>query len=392
MDDAVEELRINPVFRTHGDHAENVQTLRPYFSFSLGVNKGQEAAPIVADNTMYVVTAYPNYVYALDLTQPGRAHEMEVLAQSGAGEPGHSLLRCGQSRRYGQHGKYIFNTLDGQTIAVDVKTGSPLWRTQLGNINIGETHHQAAVVADGKVYVGNSGGEMGVRGWFAALNENSGKLLWRAWNTGPDADVLIGPQFKPLLPFGSGHGPRRQIVAARSLEDWRRQHVGLGHVRPRTEHHLSRHGQSGALESGAASGRQQMDHRHLCARSGHRRAHAGTTRYSPHDEHDYDGINEQLLLDMPFAGKMHKVLIHIDRDGYIYVIDRTTGAGAVGRSVRTGEFDQGRRSADRPADPESREGDQGRRDGAQHLSDRIGREGLESRELQPRDGPALHPA
>src|SRR6202034_3694345 len=95
------------------------------------------------------------------------------------------------------NGKYIFNTLDGQTIAVDVKTGKPLWRTQLGNINKGESMTMAPQIANGRVYVGNSGGELGVRGWIAARDESSGKLLWRAYNTGPDADVMIGPLFKP---------------------------------------------------------------------------------------------------------------------------------------------------------------------------------------------------
>ena len=76
-------------------------------------------------------------------------------------------------------GKYIFNTLDGQTIALDVKTGNAVWRTQLGNINNGETMTMAPTVANGRVYVGNSGGEMGVRGWIAALDESTGKLAGR---------------------------------------------------------------------------------------------------------------------------------------------------------------------------------------------------------------------
>src|SRR6185437_7370133 len=73
------------------------------------------------------------------------------------------------------HGKYIFTTLDGQAIALDVKTGLPIWRTQLANINLGETITMAPLVAQGRVYVGDSGGELGVRGWLAALDEESGK-------------------------------------------------------------------------------------------------------------------------------------------------------------------------------------------------------------------------
>src|SRR6202034_967993 len=93
---------------------------------------------------------------------------------------------------------------DGQVIALDVKSGKPAWRTRLGNINLGETITMAPTVADGKVYVGNSGGELGVRGWVIALDENTGKMAWRAYNTGADADVLIGTQFKPFYAADRG--------------------------------------------------------------------------------------------------------------------------------------------------------------------------------------------
>ncbi len=138
----------------------NVRTLVPTFSFSLAVNKGQEAAPIVVDNTMYVVTAYPNLVYALDLTKPGAPLKWRFAPQPVPASQG--LACCDVVNRGGtvSKGKYIFNTLDGQTIALDVNTGKPVWRTRLGNINIGETITMAPMVADGRVYVGNSGGEL----------------------------------------------------------------------------------------------------------------------------------------------------------------------------------------------------------------------------------------
>jgi glucose dehydrogenase len=124
-------------------------------------------------------------------------------------------------------GKYIFNTLDGQTIALDVKTGKPVWRTQLGNLNKGETMTMAPTVAKGRVYVGNSGGEMGVRGWLIALDESTGKMIWRAYSAGPDADVLIGADFKPHYPSEQGKDlgvsswpPQAWMIGGGSVWGW----------------------------------------------------------------------------------------------------------------------------------------------------------------------------
>jgi glucose dehydrogenase len=137
----------------------NVHGLVPVFTFSLAVNKGQEAAPIVADNTMYVVTAYPNYVYALDLTKPGAPLKWKFAPRPALASQG--VACCDVVNRGGtvSNGKYIFDTLDGQVIALDIHTGKARWRVHLGNINKGETMTMAPLVANGRVYVGNSGGE-----------------------------------------------------------------------------------------------------------------------------------------------------------------------------------------------------------------------------------------
>ena len=89
-------------------------------------------------------------------------------------------------------GRVFYNTLDGQTIALDAQTGEELWRTRLGDVDTGETITMAPLVVRDKVLVGNSGGEYGVRGWIAALAASNGSLVWRAYSTGPDANVLIG--------------------------------------------------------------------------------------------------------------------------------------------------------------------------------------------------------
>src|SRR5207248_3258916 len=101
-------------------------------------------------------------------------------------------------------GAIFFNTLDGRTIGLDAATGRPKWITPLTDINKGETMTMAPLVVKDKVLVGNSGGEFGVRGWLTALDAGSGKVTWRAFHTGPDADCLIGANFKPFYSQDQG--------------------------------------------------------------------------------------------------------------------------------------------------------------------------------------------
>jgi glucose dehydrogenase len=178
-------------------NAESVKDLAVAWTFSLGVLRGQEAAPIVAQDTMFLVTPYPNILYALDLTKPGAPlkwkYEPKPVAAQG-------VACCDTVNRGAAYadGRVFFNTLDGQTIALDAATGEELWRTPLGDINLGETITMAPLVVNGRVMVGNSGGENGVRGWVTALDAGDGSVAWRAYSTGPDEDVLIGERFKPF--------------------------------------------------------------------------------------------------------------------------------------------------------------------------------------------------
>jgi len=304
---------------------QNVRSLTPAFTFSLAVNKGQEAAPIVVDDTMYIVTAYPNFVYALDLTKPGAPLKWRFAPQPVPASQG--VACCDVVNRGGtvDDGKYIFNTLDGQTIALDTKTGKPIWRTQLGNINIGETITMAPLVADGRVYVGNSGGELGVRGWIAALDEQTGKLEWKAFNTGPDKEVLIGDDFKPA--YASERG-KDLGVSSWPADAWR---IGGGNVwgwityDPELKMLYHGTGNPGPWNAEQRPGDNKWT-AGIFARDPATGAAKWFYQMSPHDQHDYDGVNEQILLDLPFDGGMRKVLVHPDRNGYVYVIDRTNGA------------------------------------------------------------------
>ncbi len=178
----------------------NVNSLKLAWTFSTGLTRGHEAAPLIVNNTMYIVTPYPNYLYALDLTKPGAP--MKWVYQPDPEPSSQGVACCDVVNRGAAYykGKIIYNTLDVQTVAVDAVTGKQVWKTKLGDINTGESITMAPIVAKGVVLVGNSGGEFGVRGWLAGLDADTGKIKWRAYGAGPDKDVLIGSEFQALLP------------------------------------------------------------------------------------------------------------------------------------------------------------------------------------------------
>ncbi len=163
------------------------------------------------------------------------------------------------------------NTLDGQTIAVDAASGKELWRTKIGDINLGETITMAPLVAKGKVFVGNSGGEYGVRGKLVALDARSGREVWRAYSTGPDRDVLIGPNFKPFYAQDQG---KDLGVSTWPPEAWK---IGGGTVwgflsyDPDLDLLYYGTANPGPWNPAAASRRQQVHVGHLRAQSRHRR-------------------------------------------------------------------------------------------------------------------------
>ncbi len=183
--------------------SSNVGQLRLAWSFSTGVNRGHEAAPLVVNNTMYVVTPFPNLLYALDLTKPGAPLKWTYKPNPALAAQG--VACCDLVNRGAAYfdGKIYYNTLDAHTVAVDT-TGKEVWNTKVGDYNKGESITMAPLVVKGKVLVGNSGGEFGVRGWLTALDAKTGKLAWRAYHTGPDKDVLIGSRFKPFYESDKG--------------------------------------------------------------------------------------------------------------------------------------------------------------------------------------------
>ncbi|RUZ16687.1 PQQ-dependent dehydrogenase, methanol/ethanol family [Mesorhizobium sp. M7A.F.Ca.CA.001.09.1.1] len=302
----------------------NVKNLQVAFTFSTGVNKGQEAAPLVVGNNMYIVTPFPNIVYALDLSRPGAPMKWKNEPNP---EPAAQGVACCDVVNRGAafaNGRIFFNTLDGHTIALDANTGKPIWNTHVGNINIGETITMAPLVVKGKVLVGNSGGEMGVRGWVKALDAGDGHVVWTAYGTGPDKDVLIGPDFKPHYDMDRGTDlgvttwpPEAWKIGGGNMWGWISYDPDLNLIFHGT-------GNPGPWNPDLRPGDNKWTSG-IFARDADTGAAKWFYQWSPHDLHDYDGINEQILLDMTWQGKPRKVLVRPERNGYLYILDRTTG-------------------------------------------------------------------
>jgi PQQ-dependent dehydrogenase (methanol/ethanol family) len=305
-------------------NANNVAQLKLAWRFPTGHAKGHEAAPLIVDGLLYLVTPFPNEVFALDLRRPGAPL---VWSYKAAPVPAAQGVACCDVVNRGAAfagGKIFFNTLDNHTIALDAKTGTELWNTAVGDIQRGETTTMAPMVVKNRVLVGNSGGEFGVRGVVTALDTDTGAITWRAYSTGPDADVLIGPTFRPFYEQDRGKDL--------GVESWppNRWQIGGGTVwgflayDPELDLIYYGTGNPGPWNPELRPGDNKWT-----AGIFARRPETGEAvwfyQWSPHDLFDHDGVNEALLMDLPIDGRQRKVLVHPERNGYVYVLDRATG-------------------------------------------------------------------
>jgi PQQ-dependent dehydrogenase (methanol/ethanol family) len=303
----------------------NVGKLQVAFTFSTGTTEGFEAPPLVVGSTMYVVAPWPNNVFALDLSKPGAPAKWVYEPKPAAAAKG--VACCGPVNRGATYsnGRLFLNLLDGNTVAVDAESGKEIWRTRLGDIQKGETMTMAPLVADGKVLVGNSGGEMGVRGWLAALDAGNGKLAWKAYSTGPDQEALIGPGYRAPYPQDQGKdlgvsswGPEQWKIGGGTVWGWLSYDPELKLV------------YYGTSNPGPWNADQRPGDNKWTAGVFARDVSTGQARWfyqsTPHDLFDHDDINEIILADWPAPnGKRVPALIRPSRNGYFYVQDRRNG-------------------------------------------------------------------
>ena len=307
----------------------NVGDLQVKWTFSTGVLRGHEGGPIVIGDIMYVHTPVPNIVYALDLNDNGRI----IWSYEPRQDPSVIPIMCCDTVNRGvavADGKVFLAQADNTVVALDAQTGEPIWSVSNGDHARGETLTAAPVVVRDKVFIGISGGEFGVRGSLTAYNTEDGSLVWRAYSTGPDSEVMLDPA--TTLMMGEPIGQADLGVSTWNGDEWKigggttwgwytydpdLDLIYYGTGNPGTWNPAQR-----ALNGERVDNKWSMT---IFARDPDTGMAKWVYQKTPFDEWDFDGVNENILADIEIGGEMRKVLVNFDRNGFGYTLDRETG-------------------------------------------------------------------
>lgn len=295
---------------------QNVKGLKVAWMMSTGATRGHEGQPLVIGDMMYYESAYPNHVYAIDLNDNVIKWEFTPKQDSFAT----SVACCDLVNRgvaY-DNGKIVAAALDGTIYGLSASSGKVLWSDKNANPEAGQTVTSAPLIVKNVALVGVSGGEFGVRGYLTAYNVDTGKRVWRAYSEGPDSQVLIPASFK---------GPHNAGVSTWRGDEWK---VGGGTTwgwysyDPRLDLIYYGTGNPGTWNPTQRPGDNKWSMT-IFARKPETGQAVWAYQMTPHDAWDYDGINEMLLANVKVNGQTVPALVHFDRNGFAYELDRRSG-------------------------------------------------------------------
>jgi lanthanide-dependent methanol dehydrogenase len=306
-------------------NATNVKNLHAAWSFSTGTLRGHEGNPLVIGSVMYLHSSFPNKVYALDLTKPGAPQIWQYTPEQDANVI--PIACCDVVNRglaYHPSGKLYIELLQGDLLALDAKTGKKVFQVKSADFHKGETMTNAPIVIKNVVITGISGGEFGVRGRVTAYDAMDGHELWRAYSTGPDADVKLTAPANPAYESMKG---KDLGVSTWQGDEW--QHGGgttwgWYSYDPKLNLFYYSTGNPGTWNPDQRPGDNKWSMT-IFARNPETGEAKWAYQMTPHDAWDYDGVNENVLVDLTIAAKPVKALVHFDRNGFGYTLDRTNG-------------------------------------------------------------------
>ncbi|MCK0196284.1 methanol/ethanol family PQQ-dependent dehydrogenase [Ancylobacter sp. 6x-1] len=304
-------------------NAGNVGKLQVAWGFSTGVLRGHEGGPLVIGDMMYIHTPFPNIVYALDLNNEGRI----VWKYEPKQDPNVIPVMCCDTVNRGlayADGIIFLHQADTTLVALDAKTGEKKWSVVNGDPKKGETNTATVMPVKDKVIVGISGGEFGVRCHVTAYDIKTGKQIWRGYSMGPDSDILVDPEKTTVL--------GKPVGKDSSLKTWEGDQWKIGggctwgwySYDPEANLVYYGSGNPSTWNPSQRPGDNKWSMT-IWARDPDTGVAKWVYQMTPHDEWDYDGVNEMILTDQEFDGKPRKLLTHFDRNGFGYTLDRISG-------------------------------------------------------------------
>jgi len=207
---------------------------------------------------------------------------------------------------------------------VDAAKGTQVWKTAIASPTVGEVLTGAPIIVGNNVIVGDSGAELGVRGWIQALNLNNGLPVWKAYNTGPDKDVLIGPKFHPYYAKDQGTDLGKSTWPTNMWQQGGSTVWGWLTYDPKTKLLFYGTAQPGVWNPDMRPGDNKWSSA-IIARDPETGEAIWAYQLTPHDNWDYDAINENIVADVPFNGKTAHVVMHFNKNGYAYMLNAKTG-------------------------------------------------------------------
>ena len=304
----------------------NVKSLQVAWTMSTGVLRGHEGSPLVIGDMMYIHTPFPNNVYAVSLKDQTFRWKYEPKQDADVVP----VMCCDTVNRglaYGD-GKIFLQQADTTLVALDAKTGKVVWSVKNGNAKIGETNTNAPHVFKDKVYTGISGGEFGVRGRMQAYDIKTGHLVWKAYSEGTDSEMLMDPNKTMTWT----NGKMAPVGKDSSLKTWQGDQYKLGGgttwgwyaFDPKLNLMYYGSGNPGTWNPAQRPGDNKWS-MSIWARDPDTGQVKWVYQMTPHDEWDFDGINEMVLLDINKGGTKVPALVHFDRNGFGYTLNRATG-------------------------------------------------------------------
>ena len=294
-------------------NAGNVNRLKVAWIHSLGTLETQESTPLVVGDTMYVTSSTgPRYVFALD-AKTGKtkwAHQPEMPNDYFA------TVCCGLDNRGVAYanGKVFFGRLDAKLVALDANTGKRLWTTTVENYRNGHAITSPPLVYKNLVVTGIAGGEYGIRGFVAAYDQETGEEVWKSYTIPgpgePGNDTWRGDTWKTGAASTWGVG---SYDAKLNTVYWSTSNAGPwgGHERSIDSSDFGQYTNlwtASQLAFDADTGEIKWGY-----------------QWTPNDVWDYDGINEAVLHDLKIGGRTVPALMHADRNGFFYVLNRANG-------------------------------------------------------------------